>query len=76
MTVVPSPEEIAFMLEDIDNTRVPDIYISTGVCGAFTLLAIALRFTARLCSTGIGKDDYTAILAFVSCCRRGSYFVR
>ena len=55
-----------------DQDRGPQLLTATAVTIAFAFVVVALRFYSRLrMSTGVGKDDYTLLVALVS--RPSSY---
>ncbi|KAI1144247.1 hypothetical protein F5Y05DRAFT_364115 [Hypoxylon sp. FL0543] len=63
---VPTEEQIQYMKEHIDDTRVPAIHISNGICIGAATLSVALRFfSRRVGRLGLGKDDYCLFLGYV-----------
>ncbi|RYP72061.1 hypothetical protein DL770_008018 [Monosporascus sp. CRB-9-2] len=61
-----TPEQIKYLQDHIDETRVPSIHISNGICIGAATIAVILRFFARrLGRSGLGKDDYCLFLAYV-----------
>jgi hypothetical protein len=67
MSNLPTSEEWQQMGDNIDDTRVPMIWISSAVCLSFTLLAVAFRIAARrIAASGFGKDDWLLFVGFVS----------
>lgn len=67
MSAAFTPEQIKYLQDHIDETRVPSIHISNGICiGAATIAVVLRSFARRLGKTGLGKDDYCLFLAYVS----------
>ncbi|OTA93718.1 hypothetical protein M434DRAFT_395395 [Hypoxylon sp. CO27-5] len=63
---VPTTEQIRYMQEHINETRVPGIHISNGICiGAATLSVVLRFFSRRVGRLGLGKDDYCLFLGYV-----------
>ena len=63
----PTPSELQYIQEHIEDTRVPAIIISSITCGVLTCIFVALRFLARwLNRAGFGKDDYCLVVGLVS----------
>ncbi|RYP61826.1 hypothetical protein DL771_009992 [Monosporascus sp. 5C6A] len=66
MSAAFTPEQIKYLQDHIDETRVPSIHISNGICIGAATIAVILRFFARrLGRSGLGTDDYCLFLAYV-----------
>ena len=64
--VVPTPEQIAYMLEHIDESTVSSIHISSGICVAFTFISLVLRvISRRYTASAFAIDDYFLFVGFV-----------
>lgn len=62
-----TPDQLQYLQERVDETRVPAIHVSNGICIAAATISVVLRFFARrLSRSGFGKDDYCLFLAYVS----------
>jgi hypothetical protein len=67
MATPPTEEQLRYMQEHIEENRSPSIFISTGVGVGVAFASLILRLIARRrLSTGLGKDDYAIVVAFVS----------
>lgn len=63
---VPTADQILWMQEHIDETRVPGIHISNGICLAASTISVILRFISRRTGGfGLGKDDYCLFVGYV-----------
>ncbi|KAI1384251.1 uncharacterized protein F4822DRAFT_434190 [Hypoxylon trugodes] len=61
-----TPEQIQYLEEHIDETLVPSIFISNGIClGAATISVVLRFFSRRLSGSGLDKDDYCLFLSYV-----------
>jgi hypothetical protein len=61
-----TPEQIQWLQDHIEETQVPAIHISNGVCLAAATISVILRFAARRSSkANLGRDDYCLFLAYV-----------
>lgn len=59
--------EIEYMEAHINDSKVPSIWISSFLCIAAATIAVVLRFVARRSTgNGLGKDDYSIFLGYVS----------
>ncbi|KZZ98907.1 hypothetical protein AAL_02458 [Moelleriella libera RCEF 2490] len=47
MINLPSPAQIAWMKEHVDDTRVPGMIAVTSICGVASIIFVSLRFIAR-----------------------------
>ncbi|KAI1779058.1 hypothetical protein F4818DRAFT_238049 [Hypoxylon cercidicola] len=62
----PTAEQIQYMQDHIEETRVPGIHISNGICIGAATISVILRFFARRTGgLGLGKDDYCLFLGYV-----------
>ena len=63
----PSPAQIQYQYEHINEDRSSDIVVSHIVCLTLATVAVILRFTSRkVCKAAILADDYMIIAALVS----------
>lgn len=63
----PTPEQIQYMQEHINDTLVPSMHISNGIMVGAATVSVAMRFMARrMSASGIGKDDICLFVAYVS----------
>ncbi|KAI1325108.1 hypothetical protein F5Y16DRAFT_423327 [Xylariaceae sp. FL0255] len=66
MSIPPTAQQIQYMQEHINETRVPSIHISNAICLGATTISLALRFAARHYGrSGVGKDDYSILLTYL-----------
>lgn len=66
---VPTAEQMQWMQDNIEDTRVPGIHISNGICLAATTISLVLRFISRRTGgRGLGRDDYCLFLGYVGLC--------
>ncbi|KAI1370789.1 hypothetical protein F4677DRAFT_437502 [Hypoxylon crocopeplum] len=62
----PTPEQIKYMQDNIDESLVPAVNISSGVLIGAATIAVVLRFLARrMAGAGLGRDDYCLSLAYI-----------
>lgn len=68
MPRLPTEEEVAWMMENIDDTLVPDIIACAVACGALSIVILALRFYSRiwLLNQGMALADWLILIAWVS----------
>ncbi|AEO62720.1 uncharacterized protein THITE_2084224 [Thermothielavioides terrestris NRRL 8126] len=65
MPILPNLDQVAYMLEHIDDDLTPSIHISSAVTMAGATAAVILRFLARRATeSGFGKDDYCLFLGY------------
>lgn len=61
-----TPEQILYLQERIDETRVPSIHVANGICVGAATISVVLRFLARRSGgANLGKDDYCLFVAYV-----------
>ncbi|KAI0386307.1 hypothetical protein F5Y04DRAFT_289982 [Hypomontagnella monticulosa] len=66
MSVALTPEQIKYLEDRIDETRVPTIHICNGIFVGAATISVVLRFLSRrLGHLGLGKDDYCLFIAYV-----------
>lgn len=59
--------EIEYMEAHINDSKVSSIWISSSLCIAAATIAVILRFIARRSTgNGLGKDDYSIFVGYVS----------
>ena len=69
------PAEIAYQMAHIKDNRQPEMIAAYAVCGAFAIIAVFLRFLARIINkTSVEADDYTVLLGLL--CAIGSLAVQ
>lgn len=69
--ITPNSAEISYMLEHINDTKVPAIITSSVICNVAACIAVALRFYSRhLKRAGLRKDDYFITIGLV---RKGGF---
>ncbi|KAK4031578.1 hypothetical protein C8A01DRAFT_51390 [Parachaetomium inaequale] len=65
MPVIPTPEEIQYMEDHIDESLAPALHISAAVAMTAATVAVILRFLARRkTESGLGGDDYCLFLGY------------
>lgn len=63
----PTASELTYLQDHIDDTRIPEIIISSIVCGIITSACVCLRFFSRFLNrAGVGKDDICLVIGLVS----------
>ncbi|KAF2677799.1 hypothetical protein K458DRAFT_423648 [Lentithecium fluviatile CBS 122367] len=63
--VAPTPEQIQYMLDHIDESLVASIHISSGICVGVTFFSLVLRvISRRYISAAFAKDDYSILVGF------------
>ena len=66
MGLLPTPAEILYMKEHINDTKVPGILASNIVCLCIAFSAVSLRFISRrLVRAEFKIDDWMIVLALV-----------
>ncbi|TEY44415.1 hypothetical protein BOTCAL_0351g00120 [Botryotinia calthae] len=66
MPTTPTPEQIQYMQEHIDDTLVPSMHISNGIMAGVATISVVMRFMARrMNASGIGKDDICLFVAYM-----------
>ena len=67
MAKIPSPAEIQYLEQHLQDDRRRDIIAANIACGAIAYFAIALRLVSRrLKQLPLGLDDWTIIAGLVS----------
>ncbi|THV46088.1 hypothetical protein BGAL_0418g00100 [Botrytis galanthina] len=65
MPTTPTPEQIQYMQEHINDTLVPSMHISNGIMVGAATVSVVMRFMARrMSASGIGKDDICLFVAY------------
>ncbi|KAK4182973.1 hypothetical protein QBC35DRAFT_419821 [Podospora australis] len=66
MATAPTPEQIQYMLDNIDDDLTPSVHISSGITVAATTISVILRYFSRTKSgAGLGADDYCLFFGYV-----------
>lgn len=66
MPVIPTTEQVQYMLQHIDDDQTTSLHVSSGVMMAATTAAVILRFFARRSGeSDFGRDDYCLFLGYV-----------
>ena len=66
MATTPDPQDIAYQMSHPDDDLCIRMLVAIVVCSVLSVFAVALRLYARhLTKGGLGKDDYTMLLALV-----------
>ena len=64
---VPTPAQIQYMEEHINDSMVPNLIAANVICAVVSLAAIIVRFIARrLIRLPLKLDDWLIVLAWVS----------
>lgn len=67
MINLPSPAQIAWMKEHVDDTRVPGMIAVTSICGVASVFFVSLRFIARRMGRVKPQlNDWLLLVALVS----------
>lgn len=62
----PTPEQIQYQLQHIQDDRSDEIITALGICLAFAIITVLLRFVARhLTGAPLGADDWTILFGLV-----------
>ncbi|KAI4219043.1 MAG: hypothetical protein L6R36_008598 [Xanthoria steineri] len=62
----PTPEQIRYQLQHIQDDRSDEIITALGICLAFAIITVLLRFVARhLTRAPLGADDWTILFGLV-----------
>ena len=67
MSSLPTPAQIQYMQEHINDTLVPNVIAANVICLVLSLVAIVARFVARrLIRASFKWDDWLIVLAWVN----------
>jgi hypothetical protein len=66
MFELPSPEQLAYMVEHASDTLVPQVIACCATCGPLATLFVGLRFISRrLTGSSIILSDWLIVVAWV-----------